>query len=185
MAENDEVVFQGKRFRVVRRSRPLAGDAAATREVVVHPGAVVILPWIDDERICLIENARVAVGETLLELPAGTLEPPEPPIETARRELSEETGFRCGKLQLLHEFYPSPGGMSERMYLYSATQLTPGPQQLEPGEEIRVVVTPWSEAVRMAGAGEIRDAKTLVGILLCEHWRRAGDWPPASVATRS
>jgi len=176
MASKDEVLFVGRRFQVVRREQPLDGGKPAVREVVVHPGAVVILPWVDDDSICLIRNVRVAVGETLLELPAGTLEPPEPPLETAHRELLEETGYTCREMKPLHQFYASPGVMSERMYLYSATGLTAGKQQLEHGEEIQTVITPWDKAVQMAVDGTIRDAKSLVGILLCDHLRQTGAW---------
>jgi ADP-ribose pyrophosphatase len=124
----------------------------------------------------------MAVGETLLELPAGTLEPPEAPLETARRELIEETGYACREMSLLSRFYASPGVMSERMYLYSATGLTAGAQHLEHGEEIQTVVTPWKDALQMALDGSIRDAKTLVGILLCGQLKSTGQWPKSNQA---
>lgn len=180
MNSDDELLFQGKRFQIVRRIQPLVGRSSVTKEVIVHPGAVVILPWVDDDHICLIRNFRISVGETLLELPAGTLEPPEPPLESAHRELIEETGYQCRAMTLMSEFYASPGIMSERMYLYSATGLTPGEQALEAGEEIETAITPWKDAVRMAVDGTIRDAKSMVGILLCEQLRRCGEWPRVS-----
>jgi ADP-ribose diphosphatase len=141
------------------------------REIIVHPGSVVVLPLVDAERVCLIRNFRVAVGEALIELPAGTLEPGEDPLETAGRELAEETGYRAGKLEKLSEFYMSPGILCERMHLFLASELTPGQEGREPGEEIENLVVSWTEALRMARCGEIRDAKTLVGLLYYERFR--------------
>lgn len=130
-----------------------------------HPGAAVILPLVDADHVCLIRNHRVAVGETLIELPAGTLEPGEPPAATASRELCEETGYTAGKIQLLTSYYPSPGVMDERMYLFLATDLTPGPANLEAGEEIENLVVPMAQARQMVGSGEIQDGKTLAGLM--------------------
>jgi len=141
------------------------------REIIVHPGSVVVLPLVDPNRVCLIRNFRVAVGEALIELPAGTLEPGEDPLQTAGRELAEETGYRAGKLEKLSEFYMSPGILCERMHLFLANELTPGQEGREPGEEIENLVVSWTEALRMAQCGEIRDAKTLVGLLYYERFR--------------
>src|SRR5207249_563268 len=90
------------------------------RDVVLHPGAVVILPLLDGGRVVLLRNHRHAVGRELWEVPAGTLEPPEPPEACAARELTEETGYRARKWTKLSEFYPSPGVLSEKMYLFAA-----------------------------------------------------------------
>jgi len=126
---------------------------------------VVILPVLDDGRICLIKNYRHSVRQTLIELPAGTCEPDEPAAETARRELAEETGYRAARIEKIAEFFMSPGILDERMHLYLATGLTPGQQALEGGEQITLCVTPWDETLRLIREGEIRDAKTLVGLL--------------------
>jgi ADP-ribose pyrophosphatase len=115
----------------------------------------------------------VAVGKTLVELPAGTLEPGEDPAVTAARELIEETGYRAAHLEKLREFYMSPGILNERMHLYLATGLAPGETALEPGEEIETLVVAWDEAVRMAVDGTIEDAKSLVGLLHYDAVRRA------------
>jgi ADP-ribose pyrophosphatase len=135
------------------------------RDVVRHPGAVVILPLLDDGRVCFERNYRVAVDQTLIELPAGTLEPNEDPAETARRELIEETGYRAGRIEHLLTFCMSPGILDEQMYLYLARDLTPGPTALEAGEDIQSLLCTWEEAMAMARRGDIRDAKTLVGLL--------------------
>jgi ADP-ribose pyrophosphatase len=132
----------------------------------------VIVPLLDDGRVCLIRNWRVAVGKTLIELPAGTLEPPEPAIETAEGELIEETGYRAKRIEFLHAFFLSPGILDEKMHLYLATGLTEGETAREEGEEIENWVVPLEEAVAMVFRGEIEDAKTIVGLLWIERLRR-------------
>src|SRR5882757_5299419 len=123
MAEKSEVLLTTSKFRVVRESVESPGEKTKTREIVRHPGACVIVPLLDDGRVCLIRNWRVAVNETLIELPAGTLEPPEPPEKTADRELIEETGYRAKKIEFLHAFFLSPGILDEKMHLYLASGL--------------------------------------------------------------
>lgn len=146
------------------------------RDVVLHPGAVVVLPMLDDGNVVLLRNHRHAVGQTLWEVPAGTLEPPESPESCAVRELAEETGYRAARWSKLAEFYPSPGILSERMYLFLAQELTPGPMALEAGEQITPHVVPLAQALRWARDGTIQDAKTLVALLL----HAAGPAPPES-----
>ena len=172
MDQNTQFLFQGKRFQVVRARQVSKDGTMHERDVIVHPGSVVVLPLLDSDRVCLIRNYRVAVGETLIELPAGTLEPGEDPLETARRELAEETGYRAGKLEKLCEFYMSPGILRERMHLFLATQLMAGKDSREPGEEIENLAVPWSEAIGMVESGTIRDAKTLAGLLYYDRFRR-------------
>src|SRR5437764_3983068 len=125
------VGFRGKKIDLAVETTALPGGADLGREVVLHPGAVVILPLPDDGHVCLLRNYRFSVAETLLELPAGTLEPPETPEAAAARELAEETGYQARSWRKLAEFYASPGVMTERMYLFAARDLTPGPQQLQ------------------------------------------------------
>jgi ADP-ribose pyrophosphatase len=144
------------------------------RHTVEHPGAVAIIPLLDEGRVCLIRNDRIAVGRTLVELPAGTLEPAELPRHTAERELREETGFTAGQWQQLHGFFMSPGILNERLHLFVAQDLTPGPPAREAGEEIDNLIVSWEEAVAMALQGEIEDAKSLAGILLWDRLRGMG-----------
>ncbi|HWB12919.1 MAG TPA: NUDIX hydrolase [Pirellulales bacterium] len=165
MIEKREVLLKTRRFDVVRLSYRGADGAEHTREVARHPGAVTILPILDDGRVCLIRNYRVAVDQTLIELPAGTLEPEEAPSATAARELEEETGYRASNVRQLCEFFMSPGVLSERMVLFLATGLIPGPSRLEGGEEIEPFPVTWDEAMALVESGEIHDAKSLVGLL--------------------
>ena len=172
---NPEMLFKGKRFNVERVVQTTPDGIEHVREIVRHPGAVTLLPILDDGRICLIENYRAAVERSLVELPAGTLEPGEDPAVTAHRELAEETGYRAERIELLATFYMSPGILDERMYLYLATGLTLGTTALEPGEEIRPLPTSRQEALEMARDGRIQDAKTLVGLLYYETFVETAD----------
>ena len=126
-----ELLLTTRLFEVERRVFPRVGQTSVRRDVVVHPGAVVILPVLEDGRLVLIRNYRYPVEKELLELAAGTREPDETPLETARRELEEETGYRAGVIEPLTEFYTSPGILTERMYAFLATDLTEVGQNLQ------------------------------------------------------
>jgi len=172
LMNDPELLLTTSKFRVIRESVTSEGGKTKTREIIRHPGACVIVPLLDDGRVCLIRNWRIAAGQTLIELPAGTLEPPEPPHVTAERELIEETGYRAKKIEFLHAFFLSPGILDEKMHLYVATGLTPGQTALEEGEEIENLLVPWDEAIAMVFRGEIQDAKTIVGLLWLDRTRK-------------
>jgi ADP-ribose pyrophosphatase len=106
------------------------------------------------------------VDQTLIEIPAGTREPNEPPLETAHRELAEETGYHAGRMEELISYYPSPGILSERMHIYVAHDLTPGDAAREANEEIENYLVSWNEALALVDRGEIADGKTIVALLL-------------------
>jgi ADP-ribose pyrophosphatase len=162
----EEQLLEAQRFRVVRLYEQCGkGLAPRAREVIRHPGSVVLIPLFDDGRVCLIKNFRIAVGQTLIELPAGTREPDENPWETARRELLEETGLRCEHLEELASFYAAPGILDEKMHLYLATGLFQEAAHREPGEQIENLVVSLDQAWEMVQSGQICDAKTLVGLL--------------------
>jgi ADP-ribose pyrophosphatase len=165
------IVHTGRVIQVAVDESTREDGRAFRRDVVLHPGAVVILPLLDGGRVVLIESYRHAVGRTLWEVPAGTLEPPEPPEQAAARELAEETGYRAARWRKLHEFFPSPGILSERMHLFVAEDLTPGEMALEAGEQIEPRIIPWHQAVEWAKDGTIQDAKTLVAVLLWDSIR--------------
>ncbi|MCO8124518.1 NUDIX hydrolase [Stieleria sp. TO1_6] len=161
---NEPLLLQGARFNVHRMT--LTGDDGQQyqREVIRHPGAVVLLPILDDGRVVMIENTRPTVGETLLELPAGTREPNEDAAVTASRELIEETGYSASSFELMHQFYSAPGICDELMHLYRATGLVAGDPQREATEAIINRIATRQEIVQWIGSGKIRDAKTLVGL---------------------
>jgi ADP-ribose pyrophosphatase len=160
-----EVLLTARRFQVVRHTQTDKLGRTHRRETVQHPGSVVILPLLDGDRVCLIRNYRVAVGETLVELPAGTLEG-HSPLETAHRELQEETGYRAARMEPLCQFYMSPGILNEQMHLFVASDLMPGETALEAGEEIETLELEWVKALEMVHSGAIEDGKTMLALLL-------------------
>jgi len=161
---DERLVLEGERFNVHQMQLTGSDGKVYRREVIRHPGAVVLLPLVDSDTVVLIRNHRPTVGETLLELPAGTREPNESPEQTASRELIEETGYHAGCLQELHEFYSAPGICDELMHLYVATDLTVGQPEREAVEQIENRLAHRDEIRDFIAAGRIRDAKTLVGL---------------------
>jgi ADP-ribose pyrophosphatase len=154
--------------RVVR-----ADGAESVRDIVVHPGAVVVAPLDAEGRLLLVIQYRVPCGGAMLELPAGTLEAengePEDPLLAAHRELEEETGFRSGTMERIGGFWSAPGFSTEYLTLFLATDLSPaGDDRLSPDDEedLRLCRMPWRDAVTAVEAGVIEDAKSVAGILL-------------------
>jgi len=168
-----ELLLQAQRFRVERHAGISPQGKVHVRETVRHPGAVTIVPLFADGRVCLIRNFRLSVGTTLVELPAGTLEPGEPPLATASRELQEETGYRADSIEAVSEFWMSPGILDERMYLYLARGLTPGETHLDATEEIDTLIATWDDALGMIDHGQIQDAKSIAGLLQVDRMLRA------------
>lgn len=134
------------------------------RGVIDHPGSVVIVPMADD-RVLMLRQYRLALEETILELPAGTRDWQETWEMCAQRELREETGFRAGSWTSLGQVWPAPGITNERMALYLATDLTEDPLPADADEEIQVAPYPLEELVGMAIDGRLQDAKSIVGLL--------------------
>ena len=140
------------------------GGVRAEREVVHHAGSVVILAHSDDDRIVLVRQYRYPAKQYLWELIAGGIEPGERPLAAARRELLEETGYRAGKFHLLFDFFPSPGILTEKMFLVEATELTRSKARPDPDERIEVGHFTPLQVMKMIKSRRIRDAKTLVGL---------------------
>jgi ADP-ribose pyrophosphatase len=163
--QNPKVLFKGKRVDLlsVEAAHPKGG--IIQREVVAHPGAVVILPLLDEKRVILIRNERYVVQQTLWELPAGTLEVDEDPLACASRELQEETGYHAGKITPLFDFFSTPGFCNEILFVYLAEELRWVGQNLDETEKIEVFPTPVSEALKMIKEGVICDAKTICTLL--------------------
>lgn len=163
---NSEELFKSRIFSVQRLSYEATNGEPLTKDVVRHPGSVAIVPVLEDGRLCLIKNHRVTVADTLIEIPAGTMEPPEPPLDCAYRELIEETGYRAGAMKPISRFFPAPGILDEEMHLFVATDLVAGDPAREVNEQIENHIVTLDEALRLMSVGEIRDAKTMLGILL-------------------
>ena len=137
------------------------------REIVEHPGAVAIVAVDKDGMVALVRQPREAARKQLLELPAGTLEEGEQPLDSARRELEEETGLTGGTWRELAAFYTTPGFCRERMHLFAAEGVQSGPASPEEDEQLELIRwRVWEVAPRL---GEIEDAKTLAGLLLYLH----------------
>ncbi len=149
------------RFAVERKEFPREGRKPVVRDIVVHPGAVIILPLLDPDRVVMTKNYRYTIERDLFELPAGTREPNEEPIETAARELEEETGYRAGKLTHMAEFYTSPGIMTERMYAFIATELEYVGARPEDNEMITVEITFLDRIRELIVEGKLEDGKTI------------------------
>jgi len=171
MDEKETTLLVAKKFHVVRREENRNGGPPLSQEIILHPGAVAMVAMVDADHVCLIKNRRIAVGETLIELPAGTLEPGENPQIAAARELAEETGYRAGKMMLLTECFMSPGILRERMHIFIATELVEGAMSLADDEQIEPIIVRWSEAMQMVEDGRIQDAKSIVGLLSCDRIR--------------
>ena len=136
------------------------------RDIVEHRGAVAMVPIDAEGRVILVRQYRHAAGKWLLEIPAGTLDPGEDPLEAAQRELREETGFAAGRIDLLGGCYSAPGYCSEYLHLYAARDLREDPLEGDVDEDIEVVPVPLSELRKLIADGEIEDAKSLAALLL-------------------
>ena len=158
-------IFEGRVFDVTVDTVREHGQTYV-RDVVRHPGSAVILPVFDDDTIALVRQYRHPAVKYLLELPAGTLNDRERPEVGAARELEEELGLVAGRMEKLSEFFISPGFLSEKMWLYLATDLRETQQRLEADEAIEVVRLSIDRALQMITDNEIEDAKTIIGLLL-------------------
>ena len=143
----------------------LPDGSMALREVVEHPGGVAVLPLENDGTVWCVRQYRYPFGETLLEVPAGKLEPGEDPETAARRELSEETGLEAGALRFLGRHYCSPGYNSEVLYIYLARNLRHGAAHPDEGEFLSVERHSLSELTNLALDGKLPDTKTVVAVL--------------------
>ena len=158
-------IFEGRVFDVTVDTVREHGQTYV-RDVVHHPGSAVILPVFDDDTIALVKQYRHPAVKYLLELPAGTLNDRERPEAGAARELEEELGLVAGRMEKLCEFFISPGFLSEKMWLYLATDLRETQQRLEEDEAIEIVRLSIDRALQMITDNEIEDAKTIIGLLL-------------------
>lgn len=168
------VVYRGPIFWVTSERVIEPSGVRVLREIVRHTGSVVILATIDGthEPLVLLERQyRYAAESYLWELPAGRIDKGEKPLPAAKRELLEETGYKAKSWKKILKFYASPGFVAEPMSVYWARGLKAGPAQPEADEVIEQELIPLSKVVQMVDTGEIRDAKTIAGVLWLEHHR--------------
>lgn len=157
--------YEGRMLHVYS-DRVEIGGRETTREVVLHPGACAILPVTEKKEILFVRQYRYAAEETLLEIPAGKIDPGEAPDVCAARELTEETGFRAERLRKLGAVFTTPGFCNEKIHLYLADRLVTAYQHLDTDEFLDLVKIPLGEALEMIRNGEISDAKTLAAFAI-------------------
>jgi ADP-ribose diphosphatase len=162
---SSQTVYTGKVFGIRRDEVIEPTGVRTTREMITHPGSVVVLPVLPDGRVLLIQQYRYAARQYLWELVAGRMDPGETPLQAAARELKEETGYSAKRLKIFLEFFPTPGFLEEKMYLLLAEGLTPG--KAEPEEDEKIVARPYThkQLDEMLRKKQLRDAKTIAGIL--------------------
>ena len=161
-----KLAFEGRLINVRVDTVELPDGMTSTREIVVHKGAVAIVPMLDHEKIVMVRQFRQAAGKVLLEIPAGTLDQNEEPIDCARRELMEEIGYFPDKLTEMFHSYLAPGYSTEMLHTFLAEDLRPARENKDADEFIEVVEVDLQDAVEMISIGEIIDAKSICGILL-------------------
>jgi ADP-ribose pyrophosphatase len=159
-------IFSGRVISLQVDEVELPNGKTSKREIIKHPGAVAILPITNDGKIVMVEQFRKALERTIVEIPAGKLEKGENPLECARRELEEETGYVCEKLDWLISFYTSPGFADEIVHLYVATGLSKKEDaaQLDEDEFVNIVELSLSEATQYVEEKKIYDAKTAYAV---------------------
>jgi ADP-ribose pyrophosphatase len=169
-------LLRGNFLQAHRDEVALPDGSTATREYIVHPGAVAIVPLLDDRRILLERQYRYPLQQVLLEIPAGKIDPGESSAMTAVRELREETGYSAAEWAHAGTLHNAAAYSTEHIEIWFARGLRPGAQQLDAGEFIELVTRSEDELDRLAATGGLTDAKTLIGLLWLQRWR-AGAWP--------
>ena len=160
-----KILYKGPVFGVRRDEVLEPTGVRAIREVITHPGSVVVLPVLPDGRIILVRQYRYATRQFLWELVAGRMDPGENPRQAAVRELIEETGYRAKRFRVFLDVFPTPGFLEERMYILLAEGLTAGKAQPEEDEKITVKAFTPPRLDNMIRKGELRDAKSIAGLL--------------------
>jgi ADP-ribose pyrophosphatase len=171
-----ETRLEGGYLTVRKDTVSLPDGSQATREYVLHPGAVAVVPILDDGRVVMVRQYRYPVGRVLIELPAGAIDPGEPPYHCALRELAEETGYRAAEWARAGVFHNAAAYSTEGIEIWFARGLVSGPQRLDVGEFVEVCAISYPHLDTLAAAGELPDMKTMIGLQWLAQWR-AGRWP--------
>jgi ADP-ribose diphosphatase len=163
-------LHKGRVFSLMNENYTLDNGVTSDMDFIRHPGASAMVPMLNYQEVVLIKQYRHAIREFIWEIPAGTLDPNESPINCARRELIEEIGYSATDWHQLGTITPLPGCSDERIHIFLALDLKPAQQELDDDEMINVHKMDLSEAMQMILAGEISDGKTISGLFLASHW---------------
>ncbi len=168
---SSQLIYEGRAVRLRVDTVKTSDGRETTREIVEHSDCVAIIAIDAADNVLLVEQFRKPAEKTLLEIPAGGIDPGEDPVTTVRREMREETGYLPRKVERLGGFYSAPGYCSEYLYLYLATDLTLSPLHAEDTESIRLVRMPVTQIVSLITSGSICDAKSIAGLLIFLDYR--------------
>ncbi len=169
MTQGPPAAYRGRSIAVYAEEVELPNGKRVVLDIVRHPGAAAVVPFVTRDEVLLIRQFRHAAGGTVLEVPAGKLDGAEDPAVCARRELEEEAGQRAGRLERLGEIWTTPGFTDERIHLFAAFDLAPVPQRLEDDEVIEVLRVGIDRALAMIWTGELRDAKSALALIHAAH----------------
>lgn len=169
MRQRGPPAYRGRSISVFTEEVGLPNGRRVTLDIVRHPGAAAVVPFVSDDEVLLIRQFRHAAGGTIFEVPAGKLDGGEDPEACAARELEEEAGQRARRLERLGEIWTTPGFTDERIHLFAAFELEPVTQRLEEDEVIEVVRVRLDRALEMIWTGELRDAKSALALLHAAH----------------
>ena len=162
-----KVIYRGRILKLIAKTVRLPNRHVMKLEVILHPGAALIVPFLDKDRIIFLRQFRPVVNAYLFELPAGTIEGKESPLSCAKRELTEETGFSSDKFRLLGSVYPVPGYSTERIFIYRATELKKTQTAAEADEVINIRILNKHKAQKLFRDKKIVDAKSICALALC------------------
>lgn len=165
---SSEMIYRGKILNLRKDTVEVIGNKVSEREIVEHNGGVTLAAVTDDNKMVMVKQFRKAAGKAVLEAPAGKREEDEDPLETAVRELKEETGYTASNVKFLTKFYSSVGYSEEIIYIYFCSGLTPGETEFDDNEALEVIEMDMDELCGMAARGEIEDAKTIIAVLLAK-----------------
>lgn len=168
-------IFEGKIISLHVDEVRLPNGGTASREIVKHPGAVAVLAIVDD-RMIVVEQYRKPLERSLVEIPAGKLDPGEDPLDAALRELKEETGYTCSNIRSIHSFSTSPGFADEIIHLYAAENLVPGESSPDEDEFLNCEAITFEQAWQYVQEHRIADAKTIMAVYAWRHYRLTGEW---------
>ena len=163
-------LHQGRVFNLVKENYTLENGVTSEMDFIQHPGAAAMVPLLNDQEVVLIKQYRHAIREFIWEIPAGTLDAGETPLNCAKRELVEETGYSADDWHRLGTITPVPGCSNERIHIFLASDLKPAEQHLDDDEMLNVHPVQLNDALQMILAGEISDGKTISGLFLASHW---------------